>query len=58
MSPENAGRWNLANNYCTSGSGVGEITLGITIDGVALNVDTIVVVHGLFDIDICWANLH
>ena len=39
-------------------SGVGDITLGITIDGVALNVDAIVIVYGLFDIDICWASLH
>ena len=39
-------------------SGVGDITLGITIDGVALNVDDIVVVCGLFDIGICWASLH
>ena len=39
-------------------SRVGDITLGITIDGIALNVDAIVVVYGLFDIDICWASLH
>ena len=39
-------------------SGVGDITLGITFHGVARNIDAIVVVYGLFDIDICWASLH
>ena len=34
-------------------SGVGNITLGITIDSIAVNVDAIVVVCGLCDIDIC-----
>ena len=64
MCPENAGRWNLAKNHCTSGLWwwlsvwVGDITLGITIDGLAVNVDAIVVVYGLFDIHICWASLH
>ena len=33
-------------------SGVGDIALAITIDDVALNVDAIVVVYGLFDIDL------
>ena len=33
-------------------SGVGEITLGITIDGVALNVDAFVVECGLSDVDL------
>ena len=33
-------------------SGVGDITLGITIDDVALNVDAIVVAYGLFDTDL------
>ena len=38
-------------------SRVGEITLGITIDGVVLNIDAIVVVCGLSDVEICWASL-
>ena len=33
-------------------SGVGEITLGITIDGVALNIDAIVIECGLSDVDL------
>ena len=33
-------------------SGVGEITLGITINGVALNIDAIVVECGLSDVDL------
>ena len=39
-------------------SGVGDITLGISIDGVALNVDAIVLVYELFDINICWVSLY
>ena len=38
-------------------SGVGEITLGITIDGVALNIDAIVNECGLSNVDFCWASL-
>ena len=38
-------------------SGVCNITLGVTTDGVALNIDAIVIVYGLFDVDLLLCQL-